>query len=268
MEPSAKLCPELCTELCPELCPELPIEIWRMIHFICPEESFGRLMLAHADLLRTALNNKDYVERYIAGRLVIVRDVGIPSMHATTLRVYDKVEKKWIAVRHGLCGNLRNESEYRFGEQHGRSIRYLYNTGIHTVTTYKNGIRHGIEKTYDKNECLIKVYNYYEGILQGEHFMLHANGNIKKQFQTDAKEKIYGLVQLFYTTGSIKIERHYKNNVRQGQYIEYRSNGDVHKSGNFYKGLEHGHSIEINSGAVVTCEWVAGTKVSQKEERQ
>ncbi len=83
------------------------------------------------------------------------------------------------------------------------TLRYSTKSGfVSYETSYKNGIKHGIDKIYDENMRLITRANYKEGLLHGLYESFDPNGQvIFSGYYENGKEK--GIWRFFDNTGKL-----------------------------------------------------------------
>lgn len=108
--------------------------------------------------------------------------------------------------------------EYLNGKQNGLSINYdpYWGDFMKSENRFKNGIQHGIQRSY-----------WFNGFLGEEYFM--KNGK---------KEGVY---KKFRSTGRIEIERNYKNGKLDGREIEFTFyRNDALRITNWKIGKKHG----------------------------
>lgn len=83
------------------------------------------------------------------------------------------------------------------------TLRYTTESGfVSYETSYKNGVNHGVNKTYDENMKLIIRENYKEGVLHGLYESFDPNGQvIFSGYYENGKEK--GVWRFFDNTGKL-----------------------------------------------------------------
>jgi uncharacterized protein len=80
------------------------------------------------------------------------------------------------------------------------SQKEYYNNGVlKTESEIKDGIKNGYSKHYSANGYLIALYNYEDGMKQGEFFTYYPDGNIEKHGFFN-KDKLHGILIQFSTS--------------------------------------------------------------------
>ncbi len=119
----------------------------------------------------------------------------------------------------------------------GQSITYYESGTVQEESEYKNGLKSGESKWYDKDHKPIAVYHYKDGMFDG-------------------------LNQTFYTNGNINLEQNYSANVLNGEYKEYYPTGKIKVSGNYLDGKKDGTWTENDPHGTVLkqTDFVGGRK--------
>ena len=90
-----------------------------------------------------------------------------------------------------------------------------------------NSCRNIDYKYYDNGTIKSKIYKDKNGDYHKEAIFYYENGDIEKQVNYQ-----HGYItecKVYYRNGAIKWESPYKNNKKDGQYIEYYENGTIQK---------------------------------------
>lgn len=129
------------------------------------------------------------------------------------------------------------------GKINGQLKVYHYNGKLKKIGTYTNGIENGIFKEYDDNGNLEAEYTMSNGELDGSLKIYYSNGKLKKsgtylqgkehgnfiEYDEDGnkvaeyvmKNGMKNGVLKIYEEGKIDLSITFKDDIRNGQYIEY-----------------------------------------------
>ncbi len=113
------------------------------------------------------------------------------------------------------------------GDRQGRWVTFWENGNIHTDGTYRDGRRHGYFKTYDKQENLLTVEKYDNGVL-----LKDAQEVAEIEMKTD-----------YYPDGRVKVIAGFRNGKPEGIRREYDRNGKVVAASVFKNGILTGEGI-------------------------
>lgn len=138
-------------------------------------------------------------------------------------------------------GLLLMTVNYTLGKKNGKKNTFLQNEVIEE--TYKNNLKVGFEKHFDKNKKLIKVIPFLDGLEDGIAKEYNELGNIillteykkgyviKREFinRLDGSGLKQGLWKSFYDNDIQKFEGYYLNNKKNGFFKEFDINGNLTK---------------------------------------
>lgn len=145
-------------------------------------------------------------------------------------------------------GSLEIEVEMKNGKRNGPFYRYYQNGALDTYCTYVNDSIEGLQVMYTANGMKSQEYTYVHGIKNGPHKAYHLGGELKIEggFKDDLFdgpwyyydergvpvgegnfEKGTGSVTFYGPTGHVIRKTHYVNNKKEGEEIEYGTNGEV-----------------------------------------
>jgi hypothetical protein len=107
------------------------------------------------------------------------------------------------------------------GISQGMSGRYLV-----SETTYKNGVREGLKKTYYQNGRLRQTFWYVNGLRQDSSRWFFEEGQV---FRTTPykNDTIDGIQKQFYRTGKVKAKITYKKGLRLPTLQEFTQEGKL-----------------------------------------
>lgn len=102
---------------------------------------------------------------------------------------------------------------------------YWPNGDLKNETTYKNGLKNGLEIIwYDSPDCVEQEAFYKEGKLDG--ILIHYSKKCRKDFYEHYKNGVkHGLEVEYYSNGNTKAEGTYKNGSLDGYYRVYNRKG-------------------------------------------
>lgn len=105
---------------------------------------------------------------------------------------------------------------------------------------YKNGVLHGLERTYYKSGKLKSVGKFNKGLLDGDVVGYYESGSVRVvgHFYDGVKD---GSVSYLYPDGSIQMEMYYVKGDLNGVVKTWYENGNLMKEEPYDKGLLHGY---------------------------
>jgi antitoxin component YwqK of YwqJK toxin-antitoxin module len=159
-------------------------------------------------------------------------------------------------VQYDLVGNLRITSEYTFGNDNGKTIRYYHNKSKMFEYNELDGLTDGEYIYYNqKGEPILKVD--YESNAVVSYSTLNKTGGFSEKIKTPTesaeitsmypngkvaikvnyvKGNIDGKLIINNIEGRVEYEANYKNGLFEGERTEYYSNGKVYKKENLKNG--------------------------------
>ena len=100
-------------------------------------------------------------------------------------------------------------------------------------------VLHGSFKAYSETDFAIKAEgNYKKGKKNGTFIDYYPGGVIPTIVAQYKEGKLHGLFQQFTRRGKIKYQIEYKNDLKDGSFIIFDNNGNVHIRKKFFKGRE------------------------------
>jgi len=118
------------------------------------------------------------------------------------------------------------EEEFVDDIKEGNTVTYYLNGKTKQILLFVNGLEEGMSKEYDKNGLVQVIYQYRRGILLNRQFINRTNHAGNK----------HGIWMDFHNTGNIKIEKTYRNGVKDGFVKYYGENGNLLKIEKFVNG--------------------------------
>ncbi len=199
-------------------------------------------------------------------------DTTKPAIIFTLLN--EKAESKYISYY--LNGRIEKIADYKSGYMNGLSVRWykngqikdsaiyrwdtaqIYETTIFKSAYYDNGNRRKVE-TYDTNGVRNGIWTeYYEngqikikqqftslensgyqrifGKRIGDYTFYYKNGQVRFSIKYDNGKFVDGIFWEYYDDGSKKQSGELKNELRDGEWIEWHENGDLKSKGNYKSG--------------------------------
>ncbi|MBU1996070.1 MAG: toxin-antitoxin system YwqK family antitoxin, partial [Candidatus Omnitrophica bacterium] len=122
-----------------------------------------------------------------------------------------------------------NPQKYSSGLQ---TIKQHYYCGIRNLINVKDGMKHGIQRSYYKNGKVYKEENYENGKINDLAKVYDAYGNILEEsnYVNGRKE---GVTRLYYEDGTIKNEINFKYGIETGLCKAYYKDGSLMTEENF-----------------------------------
>ena len=127
-------------------------------------------------------------------------------------------------------------SEGHFVDQQRTGIWVYYHDGsdkILMTENYKNGVLHGIKKTYYPDGQLAEKANYLNGNLHGEWFMYSEDGVVLEHLTYDNGE-LHGPAKFYNGKGELVTEGNYKRDMHHGIW-KYYQNGKLKEEKDYSK---------------------------------
>ena len=113
------------------------------------------------------------------------------------------------------------------GKIDGQYIEYYSSGSIKKKTNFKNGILDGKYSKFYQNNLLMEEFEYKNGLMEGERILNWGNGNLKEKnfFKRGA---IIGVSEFYFSNGNPrKIISFDANGRRDGEWIDYNSDGKI-----------------------------------------
>lgn len=139
---------------------------------------------------------------------------------------------------------LQTEGYYRDGKANGLWIHY---TGLDKASevSYRNGLKEGVEYTYNSDGAVVMTKYYKEGRLHGRWISWWPDGHVELdgQYKDDKKDGEWiEWEKLNYSNEYRKVVTNYKDGYFHGVKIHYKKNGLKLSEFNYRNGKEHGVS--------------------------
>lgn len=139
-------------------------------------------------------------------------------------------------ISYNKCGlPYRENFIYEIIEDLGRrenKISYDETGMIRRMTTYENGLKHGLERKFDAAGNLTAEINYKNGVKDG-----YANGYFPTKEKAFTKRyengKVVDQLKCYFPTGELAAEFNYKNGLKEGKAIV---NSPVKREMTFFEG--------------------------------
>lgn len=171
------------------------------------------------------------------------------SLMSEGRRLYFELDSIWNFYSND--GNLETSVSYRNNEKNGYTFIYDYfytkdsvkKYYLDSKELYSMGLREGLSYFYDKDGYLRYTFNYKNDKRNGEG----------KEFDKDSL-----IITLFtyyngYQIDAVKINRRDRNNLKQGKWVEFYSNGNKRIEANYQDDKLHGVYKEYDlSGKLIS----------------
>jgi uncharacterized protein len=178
--------------------------------------------------------------------------------------------KDSTSFRYYKNGSIKSKVNFKNGREEGQEIEYSPEGDITALIEYKRGyvinteninrkregLKHGVWKTFWDNEKVKTEENYFYGKKDGYFKEYDRDGNLKtiQKYENDypvedAPELAsYEVRTDYYRNGKVRIVQSYKDNVPQGIRREYSPEGEIVKSYIFRNGIIAGDGIVDEKG--------------------
>lgn len=198
---------------------------------------------------------RNWIKDKLEGQEVIFYDTGEKYIE----RTYKNNELDGLEISYFLDGNISVERNYKEGKQEGQEVIFSETGENYVERIYKNGELDGLERVY---------------LLNGN---MGQNININKE-RSWKEGKLEGVEIIFYDTGERYIEKKYKNNLLDGDYIVFSPKGEVlekyiYQEGNLISSEEfyvqsHFNKLHFSSERLVsTDELLRLSRIEKEYER-
>lgn len=143
-----------------------------------------------------------------------------------TMSAYDGMGGLQKAVKKDAQDKLLEEGDMLNGKREGTWVTYHTRNGlIESITSYKNGIKHGLEAKIDDRGDLKERAFYVNGLLEGTRYVYYFT-KVKEE-SNYKKGKLDGLRKVHYDTGEIQQEMNFKEGKQHGIAKYYNKEGEV-----------------------------------------
>lgn len=131
------------------------------------------------------------------------------------------------------------EMNYNMGQLHGKQI-YLTKDGDTTrFEFYKNGVLHGLRKTYFPKSKIEKEINYVNGLMDGSFKSYNMDGKIVQDLSYKQGKKS-GELRYYYNDGVLLTIEHWSSDVKDGEFKTFYYKGGIQTMENYKKGVPEG----------------------------
>jgi len=133
----------------------------------------------------------------------------------------------------------KSVSSWKQGKRHGISTTYFYNGNIRQTTTFANGLKQGPSKEYRISGELMVEEAYLQDNLHGKKIEFLPNGN-KIMELNFVKGKLHGIANEWFPNGDLKSSTSYSNGIRSGKASEWYETGQKKLEQTFKNDLQNG----------------------------
>ena len=178
--------------------------------------------------------------------------------------------KDSLSLRFYKSGALKSKTPFKKGREEGRALEYSPDGNITAIKEYKkgylinteyinktrDGLKHGVWKTFYDNDIVKSEGNYFYGKKDGYFKEFDKDGNLLsiKKYRDDFLEEDAPELQsleiktMFYPNGKKRIVQSFKDDIPQGIRREYDQEGKIIKSYIFKDGRITGEGIVDEEG--------------------
>lgn len=152
------------------------------------------------------------------------------------------IEKGWrFGTKTKDSGHVISRGSFVNGQKDGAWIEYhnrdqKFGPIIETMTTYKNGVKHGAEMKIDPSGRVQEMAFYVNGKLQGPRSKYQHTSTVEEVTYKDGI--LHGPKKTYYQTGTLQMEVNFKNGKRHGTERFYNQQGDIMMQNEFDNGVK------------------------------
>lgn len=159
--------------------------------------------------------------------------------HIVEYRGYKKVEKDkevWIG-----CPEFKNGTFLEWSTiWHGGSYCLVFGGQyVSREETWKDGLRHGAFKMYNKDGRLTEMIHYVDGKKQGMFTKYYTNGVKASECNMELGRR-HGAFKIYNMNGRLIDNIHYVDGKKHGMFTRYHPNGVKARECNIELGRRHG----------------------------
>ena len=136
------------------------------------------------------------------------------------------------------------EMNFYMGEKNGKDVYMKPNGDTTKEETYKNGLLHGVKKSYYKGSKIFKEATYANGLLDGS-FKLYNNQGIVIEEVTYKQGKKNEVSKYFYDDGVLLRTENWSMGVKNGEFKTFYYQGHVQTLETYKKGVKEGKFAEF-----------------------
>ena len=130
-----------------------------------------------------------------------------------------------------------SETEYTNGKKNGLFRQYYDNAKLQEDTWFKDDLKNGKSKWFNKNGQMIAEYNYKDGNFDGIQKTFYENDTVQS-VSNYIDNKQSGESKEYYRNGKLKLSGKYLLGQKDGLWTEYDELGKVTKVTRFKEGEE------------------------------
>ena len=127
-------------------------------------------------------------------------------------------------IRYYAYNKKREQQNFDKGNLDGLSTVWYEDGGKLSETTYMNGILNGPYREYHPDNRIRVQGQYMNGFFSGKWLYFDFSGDIVGEGEFTIGS---GIQRSFYADGKVSHEVHYKDNLKDGEEIEYNPKGKV-----------------------------------------
>ncbi len=130
-----------------------------------------------------------------------------------------------------------SETEFVNGKKTGLFRQYYDNGKIQEESYFKEDLKNGFSKWYNKNGRMIATYQYVNGNFDGVQKTYYENDTVSSVYYFK-DNKLSGDSKEYYRNGKVKVAGKYIMGEKDGAWIEYDELGKTQKVTKFKNGQE------------------------------
>lgn len=157
-------------------------------------------------------------------------------------------------------GTKQHEGRVVDGKQEGVHLWWHSNGKLMLEAGYSKGEPHGVWKRYDEEGNFVSEESFVHGKREGRYIF------VQEAFDTNEDPIYDSLGNIVNTKIFRKHEYYYVNNIMQGAYKSYYTNGSLWESGNYENGLATGiwHEYDQAGRVKKITDWREGKTYSRR----
>ena len=157
-------------------------------------------------------------------------------------------------------GKLEEIGKYIAGVPDSTWLWYHNNGKILREEYFYNGLSDGLLTEYDKNENIITQGDYLEGKKEGHWIYIVGDTKDEGEYMEDMRN---GLWKSYYTDGNLLFEGKFIDDNPNGEHIWYWDNGKIKQRGKYVMGRKNGDwkKYDVNGVLIIIISYSGGKEV-------
>lgn len=155
----------------------------------------------------------------------------------TGLENYRDGELNGLCVYYAPASDFpQKEMSYNMGKLEGMYRIFYENGKIQEESFYKDNLKSGPSRWYNKNGRMIAMYNYQNGNFEGMQRTYYEN-DTTQSISNYSLNLLNGEYKEYYRNGVLKATGKYLNGLKEGDWIEYDETGNRLKTTRYKAGV-------------------------------